>query len=126
MEDIKEHGQEQIKSEDTIINIRYDPVMQAAIDILPILGNKKKVILRAVGESIPNAVAVANIVTEKLLHGNSKVQKIKLDTEAAAGIGRMTSYRQVFANPSLDLILDRNKFGENAIRIFSVSLRKLY
>jgi archaea-specific DNA-binding protein len=91
MEDIKEQGKDQIKSEDTIFNIRYDPVMQSAIEILPILGNKKKVILRAVGDSIPNAVAVANIITEKMLHGNSKVQKIKLDTEAAAGIGRMTS-----------------------------------
>ena len=89
MEDIND--QDQIKSEDTIFNIRYDPVMQSAIEILPILGNKKKVILRAVGDSIPNAVAVANIITEKMLHGNSKVQRIKLDTEAAAGIGRMTS-----------------------------------
>ena len=89
MEDIND--QDQIKSEDTIFNIRYDPVMQSAIEILPILGNKKKVILRAVGDSIPNAVAVANIITEKMLHGNSKVQKIKLDTEAAAGIGNMTS-----------------------------------
>ncbi|MBI3254465.1 MAG: DNA-binding protein [Nitrosarchaeum sp.] len=89
MEEIKEeYGQEQInKSEDTIIYIRNDPVMQSAIELLPILGNKKKVILRAVGNSIPNAVAVA----KKMLHGNSKVQKIKLDTEAAAGIGRMTS-----------------------------------
>lgn len=92
MEEIKnEYGQEQIKSEDTIIYIRNDPVMQSAIELLPILGNKKKVILRAVGNSIPNAVAVANIITEKMLHGNSKIQKIKLDTEAAAGIGRMTS-----------------------------------
>ncbi len=93
MEEIKEeHGQEQIKkSDDTIIYIRNDPVMQSAIELLPILGNKKIVILKAVGNSIPNAVAVANIITEKMLHGNSKVQKIKLDTEAAAGIGRMTS-----------------------------------
>jgi DNA-binding protein len=101
MEEIKqENGQEQIKSEDTIIYIRNDPVMQSAIDILPILGNKKKVILRAVGNSIPNAVAVANIITEKMLHGNSKVQKIKLDTEAAAGIGRMTS--------NIEIILIKN------------------
>jgi DNA-binding protein len=101
MEEIKqENGQEQIKSEDAIIYIRNDPVMQSAIDILPILGNKKKVILRAVGNSIPNAVAVANIITEKMLHGNSKVQKIKLDTEAAAGIGRMTS--------NIEIILIKN------------------
>ncbi|MCI4432861.1 MAG: DNA-binding protein [Nitrosopumilus sp.] len=93
MEEIKqEHGLEQInKSEDTIVYIRNDPVMQSAIDLLPILGNKKRVILRAVGNSIPNAVAVANIITEKMMHGNSKVEKIKLDTEAAAGIGSMTS-----------------------------------
>lgn len=93
MEEIKkEYGQEQInETETTILYIRNDPVMQVALDVLPILGNKKKVILRAVGNSIPNAVAVANIITEKMLHGNSKVEKIKLDTEAAAGIGRMTS-----------------------------------
>jgi len=88
----KEYGQEQTNtSETTILHIRNDPVMQVAIDILPILGSKNKVILRAVGNSIPNAVAIANIITEKMLHGNSKVEKIKLDTEAAAGIGRMTS-----------------------------------
>jgi DNA-binding protein len=93
MEEIKkEYGQEQInKPEITILHNRNDPLMQVAIDVLPIIGNKKKVILRAVGNSIPNAVAVANIITEKILHGNSKVEKIKLDTEAAAGIGRMTS-----------------------------------
>jgi len=93
MEEVNEpHGQEQTeKSEDTIINIGYDPVMQSAIELLPILGNKKKVILRGKGPSIPNAVAVANIITEKMLKGNSEVQKIILDTVSAAGIGDMTS-----------------------------------
>lgn len=93
MEAIKEgHSQESINASDiVIIYIRNDPVMQSAIDVLSILGDKKKVILRAIGDFIPNAVAVANIITEKMLHGNSKVQNIKLDTESAAGIGRMTS-----------------------------------
>ena len=101
MEEIgREHGQEQINSDDTIIYIRNEPVMQSAIELLPILGNKKRVVLRAVGNSIPNAVAVANIITEKMLHGNSKVQKIKLDTEAAAGIGKMTS--------NIEIILIKN------------------
>ena len=99
MEQIKkEYGQEQIKSEDTIIYIRNDPVMQSAIEILQILGNKKKVILRAVGNSIPNAVAVANILTEKLLSGNSKVEKIKLDTDSEPGIGRMLSTIEITLN----------------------------
>ncbi len=93
MDEMNEQGgQEQTdKSEDTIINIGNDPVMQTAIDVLSVLGNKNKVILQARGNSIPNAVAVANIITEKMLIGNSKVQKITLDTVAAAGIGNMTS-----------------------------------
>ncbi len=100
MDETKEqHGQEQTdKSEDAIINIGYDPVMQTAIDVLSVLGDKNKVILRARGNSIPNAVAVANIITEKMLSGNSKIQKITLDTVEAAGIGSMTSTVEIILN----------------------------
>ncbi len=91
-ESSERYGQEQTnKSEIAIVTIGNDPVMQSSIDVLSVLGSKNKVILRAKGNSIPNAVAVANIITEKMLKGNSKVQKIILDTESAAGIGRMTS-----------------------------------
>ena len=95
----EQYGQEQTKkSEEAIITIGNDPVMQSAVDVLSILGNNTQVILRARGNSIPNAVAVANIITEKMLKGNSKVQKITLDTEAAAGIGRMTSTIEIILN----------------------------
>lgn len=88
----EQYGQEQTnKSEDNTVNIGNDPVMQSAVDVLSILGSKTQVTLRAKGNSIPNAVAVANIITEKMLKGNSKIQKITLDTESAAGIGKMTS-----------------------------------
>ena len=93
------HGQEQTKkSEDAIINIGNDPVMLSALDVLSVLGSKKKVILRAKGNSIPNAVAIANIITEKMLKGNSKIQKITVDTESAAGIGKMTSTIEIILN----------------------------
>ena len=93
------YGQEQTKkSEDTIITIGNEPVMQSAIDVLSILGSKNQVILKARGNSIPNAVAIANIITEKMLKGNSKVQKITLDTVSAAGIGRMTSTVEIILN----------------------------
>ena len=100
MDEVNEQGgQEQTeKSEDAIINIGNDPVMQTAIDVLSVLGNKNKVILRAKSNSIPNAVAVANIITEKMLVGNAKVQKITLDTVAAAGIGSMTSTIEIILN----------------------------
>nr|WP_016940322.1 DNA-binding protein [Candidatus Nitrosopumilus sediminis] len=85
------HGQEQTEKSETTIQIGNYPVMEAALEVLTILGKKTRVILKAKGNSIPNAVAVANIITEKMLNGNSKVEKIKLDTVAAAGIGDMTS-----------------------------------
>ena len=72
--------------------------MLLAVDVLSVLGKKNRVILRAKGNSIPNAVAVANIITEKMLKGNSKVEKITVDTEAAAGIGNMTSTVEIILN----------------------------
>ena len=100
MDEINEQcGQEQTdKSDDAIITIGNDPVMLLAVDVLSVLGKKNRVILRAKGNSIPNAVAVANIITEKMLKGNSKVGKITVDTEAAAGIGSMTSTVEIILN----------------------------
>ena len=75
---------------DAVVYIGGYPVMQSAVEVLSALGAGGRVTLRAKGSSIPNAVAVANIVTEKML-GGSRVRGIHLDTDAAAGIGRMTS-----------------------------------
>ena len=87
MEEINEPtGQEQ-----TIINIGNDPVMLTAVDVLSKLMIKSQIILKARGQSIPNAVAVANIITEKMLKDNAKIEKINLDTVAEAGIGNMIS-----------------------------------
>ena len=88
------YGQEQTKkSEDTIINIGNDLVMQSAVDVLSTFGTKNHIILRSRGNPIPSAVAVPNIITEKMLNGNSKVTKITLDTESAAGIGNLEVVR---------------------------------
>ena len=91
MEEVNEpKGQEQ-----TEINIGNDPVMLTAVDVVSKLMNQDKVILKARGNTIPNAVAVANIITEKMLVGRTKVEKIKLDTLEEAGIGSMTSTAQI-------------------------------
>ncbi len=74
-----------------IYNVHNDPVMIEAINVLSLLGSANKAILRAKGNSIPNAVAIANIITEKMLKGNSKVENIIVDTEMPAGIGKMLS-----------------------------------
>ena len=74
-----------------VYNVHDDPVMIEAINVISILGSSKKAILRAKGSSIPNAVAIANIITEKMLKGNSEIENITVDTEMPAGIGKMLS-----------------------------------
>ena len=92
---LMENANEQKGQEQTEINIGNDPVMLTAVDVVSKLMNQDKVILKARGNSIPNAVAVANIITEKMLVGSTKVEKIKLDTLEEAGIGSMTSTAQI-------------------------------
>jgi len=75
----------------SVFTVEKKPVMLEVIDVLSMLSKSKKAILRAKGDSIPNAVAIANIITEKMLKGNSKIDKISVDTEGAAGIGKMLS-----------------------------------
>ena len=94
MEEVNEpKGQEQ-----TIITIGNEPVMLTAVEVVSQLINKNQVILKARGNSIPNAVSVANIITEKMMKNNSKVKKINLDTVAEAGIGDMTSTVEIIIN----------------------------
>ena len=87
MEDANEpKGQEQ-----TEINIGNDPVMLTAVDVVSKLMNQNHIVLKARGNSIPNAVAVANIVTENMLKGNSSINDIKLDSIISEEDGQMTS-----------------------------------
>jgi len=83
-----------------IFNVRNEPVMMEAINVITLLGKSNKAILRAKGNSIPNAVAIANIITEKMLKGNSKIQNIILDTDMPAGIGKMLS--------TIEIIIQKN------------------
>jgi len=64
-----------------VIQIGNEPIMQAALNLLNEFSTMKKIILLAKGEQIPNAVAVANIITENMLKGNSKIDDILLDSE---------------------------------------------
>jgi len=93
MEETKEgEGQEQTKTSiDSVVDIHNDPIMQSALDILSILGKHKEITIRAKGNSIPNAVAVANIITESMLKGNSKIHKITVDSEPIQELGRAVS-----------------------------------
>ena len=92
MEDSMEtKGQEQTRNPDAVMEIYNDPVMQTALDALTIFGKHKEIIIRARGNSIPNAVAVANILTENMLKGNIKIEKITVDSEPIHEMGRTQS-----------------------------------
>ena len=86
--------------EPTEMNIGNDPVMIMAVDVVSKLMIQNKITLRARGNSIPNAVAVTNIITDKMLVGSTKVEKIKLDTLEEAGIGNMVS--------TIEIIIKKN------------------
>lgn len=64
---------------DQIMVVGRAPVMTMVIEAMSILGDKSLLSLRAREDNIPRAVVVANILTEKMMRGNSRVYKILLD-----------------------------------------------
>lgn len=86
------------KGEESIYYVRNKPVMRSALDVLEKLGKNNTVKLIAKGNSIPNAVAIANILKEKMLKDNCKVEKIVVDSENTNGMGRMLSTIEIILN----------------------------
>lgn len=80
-------GVEKVQLSDSVhpdgrtITIYQQDVVPCALDILTELVKYKTVTLVASGQSIPTAVAVANIVTENMMKGNSKILDIVVDSE---------------------------------------------
>ena len=74
--------------------------MASALEVLTQLSSTKRVVLLAKGDLIPNAVAVANIVTENMLKGNSSIEDIKLDSIISEEDGQMTS--------NIEIVLTKN------------------
>ena len=75
--------------------IKDESVMTSSLDVITKFSYTKRVILKANGNLIPNAVAIANIVTENMLKGNSSIQDIKLDSVISEEDGQMTSNIQI-------------------------------
>ena len=71
--------------------IKDETVMISAVDVLTEISSNKRIVLKAEGNLIPNAVAVANIVTENMLKGNSSIDNIKLDSNISEEDGQMIS-----------------------------------
>ena len=80
--------------------IKDESVMSSALEVLTQLSSTKRVVLLAKGDLIPNAVAVANIITENMLKGNSSINDIKLDSIISEEDGQMTS--------NIEIVLTKN------------------
>ena len=61
--------------------IRRQPVMELAMDVLQILNKINKITIKGKGESCPTTVSVANIITQNILNGKSRTDKISVDSE---------------------------------------------
>ena len=56
--------------------ITDQPVMESAVDVLQILNKINKITIKGKGESCPATVSVANIITQTMLNGKAKTEKI--------------------------------------------------
>ena len=61
--------------------IRNQPVMESAMDVLHVLNKINKITIKGKGESCPATVSVANIITQNILNGKSRTDKISVDSE---------------------------------------------
>ena len=77
-----------------------DPIMQSATDALMLLSKVGKIHVKADGDLIPNAVAIANIIVENFLKNNSKIELITLDSKIAPTDGIMIS--------NIEIVLSKN------------------
>ena len=74
--------------------ITNEPVMKLAVDVLQVLNKIGKITIEGKGESCPATVSVANIITQNMLSGNSKIEKISVGSEALDD-GSLTSIIEI-------------------------------
>ena len=70
--------------------ITNEPVIILAMDVLQVLNKIGKITIIGKGESCPTTVSVANIITQNILNGITKTEKISVDSEISDD-GRLIS-----------------------------------
>ena len=61
--------------------ITDQPVMESAVDVLQILNKINKITMKGKGRFCPTTVSVANVITQNILNGKAKTEKIFVDSE---------------------------------------------
>ena len=70
--------------------ITNEPVMMLAMDVLQVLNKIGKITIIGKGELCPATVSVSNIITQSILNGITKTEKISVDSETSED-GRLIS-----------------------------------
>ena len=74
--------------------ITNEPVMILAMDVLQVLNKIGKITIKGKGESCPTTVSVANVITQNILNGITKTEKISVDSEISDD-GRLISTLEI-------------------------------
>ena len=75
----------------TVFEIYKEPLMTKALGLIPSLCSSKEITLKAKGNSITNAVSIANIITNNLLKGKAKISKATVDSDPLVKMGSLLS-----------------------------------
>ena len=70
--------------------ITNEPVMILVMDVVQVLNKIGKITIKGKGESCPTTVSVANVITQNILKGITKTEKISVDSEISDD-GRLMS-----------------------------------
>ena len=89
---------QEVRQNENEFFVEDDPIMQSATDALFVLSKLGKISIKAKGLFIPNAVSIANIITENFLKSNSKIEKINLDSKISDVDGKMTSFIEIIVS----------------------------
>ena len=61
--------------------VNDESVMKLAIDVSQILNKINKIAMKGKGRFCPTTVSVANVITQNILNGKAKTEKIFVDSE---------------------------------------------
>ena len=92
-------GQKQILTE-TIFEIGKEPNFVKALELAYPLAKSGEITLKAKGEFIPNAITVANILTQRILKDKCKVHKVTVDSEPIVSMGSFNSVIEIVLKSS--------------------------
>ncbi len=89
MEETKQNTETQKQTDQPhVFYVRNEPIMPAALDVFMLINKHGKGLLKAKGNTIPSAVAIANIIVEKMLHNSVSIERITLDSENTDAFGK--------------------------------------